>query len=300
MSATDNEVLGDTIEQDESEEHLLELAKKLKLEVYDLDEGIYGYASTDHRYAIEVVRTTISFDDSQDSSLGLVLTEMAHGDVDDRGLVMITDVSGNAVKAEPGPIHVGDLIAGVIVKTSSNHHKDSTFRERTIGLNYDSTVEVIADAKNQAVDGKLTLEINRLVKRADITVQVLQEGEDGQVQQTTIEALAGENLRRLLLRKGISLYDGHTKRFDMPFATGDCAGEGLCGTCLVAIERGQELLNHPKNPDEEMITRGRPLSWRASCRTIVGADNQPGTIVLRLKPQSQMSDELDRGVRPIK
>ena len=33
----------------------------------------------------------------------------------------------------------------------------------------------------------------------------------------TIQALTGENLRRLLLRKGMQLYDYKTKRFDMPY-----------------------------------------------------------------------------------
>jgi ferredoxin len=120
----------------------------------------------------------------------------------------------------------------------------------------------------------------------------------GQPSPVEIDALAGENLRRLLLRKGIKIYNPKTKRFDMPFATGDCAGEGLCGTCLVAIQEGRDLLSPPQ-ADEKRIIAGRPLSWRASCRTVVGPNNQPGTIRLQTQPQSNFEDELDPGVREL-
>ena len=78
-------------------------------------------------------------------------------------------------------------------------------------------------------------------------------------------------------------------------STGDCAGEGLCGTCLVQVEQGMDILS-PKDRNEEMITRGRPLSWRASCRTVVGYDNQPGTLRIVTQPQNNFEDEIDRGV----
>jgi len=110
--------------------------------------------------------------------------------------------------------------------------------------------------------------------------------------------LAGENLRRLLMRKGVQLYDKRAKRFDMPYATGDCGGDGLCGTCLVKVLQGMEVLNERHN-DENLITRGRPVSWRASCRTVVGADNKPGTLRITLHPQSRYEDELDPGVRSL-
>lgn len=119
---------------------------------------------------------------------------------------------------------------------------------------------------------------------------------DGNVK--IVQALAGENLRRLLQRKSIQLYNRKTKRFDMPYATGDCAGEGLCGTCLVKVEQGMDLLS-PKDSLERLITKGRPLSWRASCRTVVGPDNQPGTLRLQTQPQTGDDDEIDPGVRAL-
>mmetsp|Transcript_16629 Transcript_16629/g.31623 ORF Transcript_16629/g.31623 Transcript_16629/m.31623 type:complete len:345 (-) Transcript_16629:122-1156(-) len=271
-----------------TDEKLYEIARRLKLEIFDLEEGIFGFDSQDPVYGLEVIQTEIPLS-SENPSLGLVLTEMA-GNKDGRGLVLVSEVTGNAKNARSSPILVGDVITGV--RTS-----DGSLRERTTGLNYDRTVEAVGDVKEAALkgDGTLHLELNRLVKRATIQVQVVQPGKNV----TTIEALAGENLRRLLLRKDIRLYNRKTKRFDMPYATGDCAGEGLCGTCLVAVNEGMDLLN-PKDGAEELITRGRPLSWRASCRTVVGSNNEGGTIQVRVQPQSDFEDELNPRVKSVK
>lgn len=267
-------------------EKLTNIARNLKLEIFDLDDGIYGYDSQDSRYGLEVIQTQVSI--ANGAGLGLVLTEIA-SNTDGRGLVLISEVSGNALQADPAEIQVGDVITSI--RTT-----DRSVRERTTGLNYDGTVEAIGTVKEAAKDGILALELNRLVERAPIRVEI--EDEAGEIQ--VVEALAGENLRRLLLRKGVKLYDDRTKRFDMPFATGDCAGEGLCGTCLVDVRKGKDNLNDPNDdPGEKLVIRGRPLSWRASCRTIIGADNKPGTVRMKLKPQSGFDDELDPGVRSV-
>ena len=273
------------------EQKLLTIAQKLRLEVFDLDEGIYGYDTKDSRCGLEVVHTSLPV--VKDGKLGLELMEMASAG-DGRGLVLVSGMSGMASKAKPS-FQVGDVLTGV----SLVDQKRGTvlFRERLTGLDYDNTVGVIGLAKQQALKAKnsnlaLSFEINRVVERAAVTVELVEA--DGRVR--TLEALAGENLRRLLQRKGIQIYNRKTKRFDMPYATGDCAGEGMCGTCLVAIEQGKEFLS-PKDSVETMITKGRPLSWRASCRTVVGFDNQPGTIRIRTQPQNNLQDEIDPGVR---
>jgi ferredoxin len=272
---------------DTQDEKLYEIAKRLKLEIFDLDEGIFGFESQDNAYALEVIHTSITLD-AKTGALGLVLTEMA-GNVDGRGLVLVSDVTGPAQKAHPAAIQVGDVITGI--RTT-----DGSVRERTTGLNYDRTVEAIGTVKEAALakDGEMYLEIDRLVARSPLTVEVVQA--DGSV--LAIDALAGENLRRLLLRKSVKIYNQNTKRFDMPYATGDCAGEGLCGTCLVAVQQGADLLS-PKQGVEELITRGRPLSWRASCRTIIGPNNEGGKIRIRVQPQTNMEDELNPGVKPL-
>lgn len=271
------------------DETLYDIAKRLKLEIFDLEEGVFGLESQDSAYALEVIHTSVALD-VDTGALGLVLTEMA-GNADGRGLVLVSDVTGPAKMADPAAIQVGDVITGV--RTT-----DGRVRERTTGLNYERTMEAMGVVKEAALtggDGKVYLEIDRLVARSPLSVEVVQA--DGSV--LTIDALAGENLRRLLLRKSVKIYNRDTKRFDMPYATGDCAGEGLCGTCLVAVQKGAKLLN-AKEGVEELITRGRPLSWRASCRTIVGPNNEGGKLRIRVQPQTDMEDEINPGVRPIK
>jgi ferredoxin len=261
------------------EEKLMVLARNLKLEVYDIDDAIYGYEPVDNKYGIEVLKTNVKID----PSLGLELTELARGE-SGQGLVLISSVSGNAAEASPA-VHVGDAITGIL--------SGDGYKERTIGVDYDFTVDAIAAAKQHATNGYITLQINRLVPKAKITVEV----DDGK-KIHTLQTLAGENLRTLLLRKQVQLYDPKTKRFDQPFSTGDCAGEGICGTCLVSVERGAELLNE-KSDLEKFITKGRPHKWRAACRTIVGADNREGTIRICTHPQTGHEDELNPGVKDV-
>jgi hypothetical protein len=85
-----------------------------------------------------------------------------------------------------------------------------------------------------------------LVERAPVTVEVVEpKKKDGGNNVRSIDALAGENLRRLLQRKYIKVYDSKTKRFDMPFATGKddavyCISETMISFCL----RVTPLTNH--------------------------------------------------------
>jgi hypothetical protein len=41
------------------------------------------------------------------------------------------------------------------------------------------------------------------------------------------------------------------------------------------------------------------LSWRASCRAVVGVDNKPGTLRIKIHPQSDFEDELNPGVKSV-
>lgn len=270
------------------DEKLLKIAKNLKLDIFDLDEGIFGFDTKDNRCGLEVVKTTMHLD--QDGGLGLVLMEVA-GNSDGRGLVLVREIVGqNAVQAD---IQVGDVITCVWTGMGANK-----VQERTTGLNYDETVCSIGRVKEAALAmnaGAMSLELNRMVERANVRVEVDDGSSDGI---KVIDALAGENLRRLLMRKSIPLYDRDTKRYDMPYATGDCAGEGLCGTCLVKVNKGMEHLSEPDD-HEKSIVKGRPTNWRAACRTTIGADNKPSTLRILTHPQSRFADELDPGVRPL-
>lgn len=259
-----------------SDAELQSIASKLKLEIFDLDEGVFGLNSKDMDFSIHVVRCEVK----TSPSLGLELMEMAAAS-DGRGLVLVSGTSGNAAETDLRPGDALTLARGRNL-------------ERLTALDYDRTIAGIRRACDEAET--VVLEANRLVRRATIEVDYSLGGDGGE--RGTVRALAGENLRRVLIRSGIELYDPRTKRFDQPYATGDCKGEGLCGTCLVAVDSGQESLS-VMGAAEKVITKCRPLTWRAACRCVVGADNNPATISLRLTPQSGFAEELAPKVRPL-
>jgi hypothetical protein len=147
-----------------------------------------------------VVRSTI--DTSQGSDLGIGLTKLASAS-NGRGLVLVSDVFGAATEADPAPLQVRDVLMGVLLG-------GGTVKEQLTGLNYNLLVEAIGQAKAQANGGKLIFEANCLVKRAPITIQVLEE--DGTVKM--IQAfLAGKNLQWLLQQKGVQVYNLQDETF---------------------------------------------------------------------------------------
>ena len=264
----------DRVQLSEDDAWLDTVAHKLRLQVYDLDSGVYGFESKDPDYGVEVVRTFLHIDD--DDKLGLELTEVAHGMGDHRGLVLVSDMLMDQ-NHHNQRIHKGDTIVGVFV--------GENFKESVTDMDYDDTVDVLNRAKDYAksIGGStISVELNRLVKRAKVQVQV--EDESGKV--VEMEAKAGDNLRSLLLHHHAALY-GNKKalhRLDQPDLTTDCGGEGICGTCLVKINQGMDHLNKI-GPQESSILQERPESWRAACKTVVGADNQDDTTLrIRLHP----------------
>jgi len=264
--------------ESEVESELDAIAHKIRLNVYDVDTGVYGVESKDRLFGIENIHTKIRMD--RHGSLGLELCQVAHSDMDHRGLVLVSKVTGLAL--HDTPIHVGDTIIGVFV--------GDDFKESTTGLDYDDTVDVINRAKEFALDHQnmISLELNRLVKKAAVNVVV--ENDDGK--ETEVEGLAGDNLRLLLMHNKVNLYDPKTHRLDQPNVCGDCGGEGICGTCLVSIQEGMEHLNKV-GPQESSILMNRPNTWRAACKTVVGADNeQDTTLRIRVHPQTDKTDNL--------
>ena len=204
------------------DEKLEWIAHHLKLEVYDPDTSV----------GIENIRVSLPV---VESSLGLDLVELAHGEQDSRGLVLVNKVLGKAVGNDR--IHPGDTIIGVFV--------GDKFKQSTTALNLEETMNVLEVAKAYATDNGITsldLELNRLVKRETVKVVLEQDWRDdhGDVPTATeIEALAGDNLRTLLMHHNARVYDERTVRVDT-LGTGNCGGEGICGTCMVEVLEGME------------------------------------------------------------
>ena len=87
----------------------------------------------------------------------------------------------------------------------------------------------------------------------------------------TIEAPAGANLRKTLIRNGVSPYRGLDRVLN-------CMGNGLCGTCRVEVADGKGV--SPLTPMEEtalvglfpLYGRAIPKNVRLSCRATVTGD----------------------------
>eukprot|EP00953_Heterococcus_sp_UTEX-ZZ885_P032951 17178-Heterococcus_DN1.PRE.1 len=138
-----------------------------------------------------------------------------------RGLVLVGGVSGNAEAT--GLISIGDTLTYV-----GKEPRDMT---RVEGQDWDSTVDALSKYSEEET---VTLVLKRLVKRQALTVTFETPGsydDQGLVAQwgsRDVEMLAGSNLRGEMIRRDIPVYDERTKRFDQPYATGNCAGEGIC------------------------------------------------------------------------
>ncbi|KAE8783616.1 photosynthetic NDH subunit of subcomplex B 3, chloroplastic [Hordeum vulgare] len=55
----------------------------------------------------------------------------------------------------------------------------------------------------------------------------------------------------------------------------NCGGGGSCGTCIVEIIDGKELLS-PRTDAENRYLKKKPESWRLTCQTIVGNKENSG------------------------
>ncbi|XP_042412328.1 photosynthetic NDH subunit of subcomplex B 3, chloroplastic-like isoform X2 [Zingiber officinale] len=82
-------------------------------------------------------------------------------------------------------------------------------------------------------------------------------------------AISGEKLlRNIMLDNKIELYAAYGKVMN-------CGGGGSCGTCIVEILDGEELLNERTNTEKRYL-KNKPESWRLACQTIVGNKENSG------------------------
>ncbi|GJP50676.1 hypothetical protein CLOM_g9813 [Closterium sp. NIES-68] len=86
-----------------------------------------------------------------------------------------------------------------------------------------------------------------------------------------------KNLRRAMADAKVPLYD-------MYGSVMNCGGGGSCGTCLVDIVAGAELLSG-RTEAEGRYLKKRPESWRLACQTIVGDKENSGRLVIQRMPQ---------------
>lgn len=230
--------------------------------------------------------STVSVGLSRVGGLGLDLVELSVIDKSKYGLVVISDIVPNSNADKTGQFQIGDAL--VTISTPMPKGTTSTTPEMTArleGLNFDATIAEISKFSEYT---EIVLTVRRLTVRKTITVQLYDpKGANTGLNFTVLSGYNGV-LRTALLNNDIKLYDDRTARFDSPYQSGDCGGEGTCGTCVVAVLSGAELLG-PRKKQEDMALKQQlqPPNYRWACRLKIGpSPDQGGIVKIKLRPQT--------------
>ncbi|KAG6727839.1 hypothetical protein I3842_02G144600 [Carya illinoinensis] len=92
------------------------------------------------------------------------------------------------------------------------------------------------------------------------------------------KACGGQKLRNIMMDSNIELYGPYAR------ALLNCAGGGTCGTCMVEIIQGGELLNPRTDKEKEKLKKKRK-NWRLACQTTVGKPDSTGLVVVQQLPE---------------
>ncbi|XP_021852976.1 photosynthetic NDH subunit of subcomplex B 3, chloroplastic isoform X1 [Spinacia oleracea] len=103
-------------------------------------------------------------------------------------------------------------------------------------------------------------------------------GNDGSYPVDRARAVSGEKLLRTIMADNkIELYATYGKVMN-------CGGGGSCGTCIVEILHGKDILNERTDAELRYLKK-KPKSWRLACQTIVGNKENSGKVVVQRIPQ---------------
>lgn len=263
---------------------LREIASKFKVVPY-------GIGSTEVRASIEsrdpaYRDVLLSVVLSREGGLGLELEEAERLERGNGyGLVLISGfkAGGNAATPLSGSFVVGDALVGV-TGLLSDGTPDTSSKVSVEGLDFDRTLDKLALFSDYE---KVQIDVKRLTARKIVNVKVC--GPDGDFFKD-IKVLSGygTNMRTILQASNVKLYDQGTLRFDSPYELGNCGGEGTCGTCVVAVTQGANLLNKRVRVEEGALAKQyAPPNWRWACRTLIGINSDDeGDVTIRLRPQS--------------
>nr|XP_043630357.1 photosynthetic NDH subunit of subcomplex B 3, chloroplastic [Erigeron canadensis] len=105
-------------------------------------------------------------------------------------------------------------------------------------------------------------------------------GGDGKYPVDRASVVSGEKLLRTIMADNkLELYGTYGKLMN-------CGGGGSCGTCMVEVVEGKELLNERTNTELKYLKK-KPESWRLACQTIVGNKENSGKVVIQRLPQQK-------------
>lgn len=96
-------------------------------------------------------------------------------------------------------------------------------------------------------------------------------------------AAGGQKLRNIMLDANVELYGPYAR----PLL--NCGGGGTCGTCIVEVVQGKELLNRRTDKEKEKLKKN-PKNWRLACQTTVGTPDSTGLLVIQQLPEWKLHD----------
>jgi len=226
---------------------------------YELDAAEVGFIG-------KVVYTKIPRS-AEAPSLGLGLDEIASDGK--AGIVCVSSIAegGNGAKASE-PLMLGD----VLVSASEVDRANS--KVMLEGLTFDDAVGKISTL-NPAKD--VFLEVKRLTRIPRATVRVVCPDAEDQV----VTLWPGIDLRRALRSKKIKVNDPAAPRF--AFGSGDCGGEGTCGTCVVEVVSGMDALSAQSTQEAGML-QGQP-NRRLACMSKINL-KEDADLTIKVRPYS--------------
>lgn len=230
--------------------------------------------------------------------LGLVLVELASIPNSKYGLVAVREIVPGSNAKKCGKFYVGDVLVSILQspndylsslvssKPSLENSTQNLKKTSLEALNLNATLHEISkfDDVNEVI-----IKVRRLTKRENIEIQLYDFHRHYTGVRLNVYSGHDMPLRTILLNNNIELYDqsGYTRRVDSPYLTGDCGGDCICGTCLVQVLSGKEILNS-RTMEEDLILKKMmyPHSFRLACRVQLGVySNIGGTIKVMLMPQ---------------
>ncbi|MCO5606582.1 hypothetical protein L7F22_060770 [Adiantum nelumboides] len=114
----------------------------------------------------------------------------------------------------------------------------------------------------------------------DLEFLGLERGQDGFHKADKVSVGSGEKLLRTVMNEQkLELYGLYGKIMN-------CGGGGSCGTCIVEVLEGSELLSERTDAEERYLKK-KPSTWRLACQTIVGDKTNSGKVVVQRLPQKK-------------
>lgn len=205
--------------------------------------------------------------------LGIELLELEGGGNrnDGLGIVIVNGLVGggnaeratNIAKQKDGEwIMVGDSLIGAELILQRRGSQTDVTSIKTECLGYDSTVDALVgmlsplsmnNDDDSIADATVMLTFKRLRRRPGIKV-TLHYPPSQNLPPETIQLQPGDNLRMVMLQRGIKLNDPLAQRYDGKASnSGNCGGGSLCRTCAVSVMRGGELISRPKENERKMM-----------------------------------------------